>query len=251
MLTSLFLLVSHELFDWSCRRSPVDLANNFGEIVKESFGVEPDLSISSPLHKGAKRLYKLAKLKKNVNKSKAAVVKCEEVNLKAFEIELGGKIVNVKDGQENKGKRKHFEDLASRESRRKRVKSVIEVLESDHGLEGKVLNQLELRKEGAKGDQDFGLACLALMKTMGISNTKYDDLRFWVQDMLRRKMDLSSMPTSKQLMEKVQAEMVPPNMTSSASIPFEDALNHHGKRIVLRLINCHPSSCPYYSNSQT
>ena len=41
MLTSLFLLVSHELFDWSCRRSPVDLANNFGEIVKESFGVEP------------------------------------------------------------------------------------------------------------------------------------------------------------------------------------------------------------------
>ena len=172
--------------------------------MKESFGVEPDLSISSPLHKGAKRLYNLAKKKKNVNKSKATVLKCEEVNLKAFEIELGGKIVHVKDGQENKGKRKHFEELASRESRRKRVKSVIEVLESDFGLEEKVLNKLELRKGGAKNDQDFDLACLALMKTMGISNAKYDDLRFWVKDMLQRNMDLSSMPTSKQLIEMVR-----------------------------------------------
>ena len=37
----------------------------------------------------------------------------------------------------------------------------------------------------------------------------------WDFDMLRRNMDLSLMPTSKQLMRKVQAEMVPPNMTTT------------------------------------
>ena len=63
-----------------------------------------------------------------------------------------------------------------------RVKNVIEMLDSDHGLEEKVLEKLELRKGGEKSYGDFDLACLALMKTTGISNTKYDDLRFWIQD---------------------------------------------------------------------
>ena len=66
-------------------------------------------------------------------------------------------------------------------------------------------------KETGEG-ADFGLSCLAFMKTMGISNTKYDDLRWWVKDMVKKNMDLSSMPTSKELMEKVQREMVPSNL---------------------------------------
>ena len=74
-----------------------------------------------------------------------------------------------------------------------------------------MLEKLEVRKMTEKSEEDFDLSCLALMKTMGISNTKYDDRRYWLQDMLRRNMDLSSMPTSKQLMENVQAEMVPGN----------------------------------------
>ena len=67
-------------------------------------------------------------------------------------------------------------------------------------------------------------------------------------------MDLSLMPTSKQLMRKVQAEMVPPNMTTTeigASIPLEDALHHTGERFLLRLIKYHLSICSNFSISKT
>ena len=179
MLTTLFVLVSHALFDWSCRKSPAALAKNFGEIVQESFGVRPDLSTSSPIYKGAKRLYDLTRKKRNSTSSKSAVIKSEVVNLKAFEIDLGS--LTVKDDQnqrpvaadkpiqpevqeplaiESKSlrKRKNFDELTSRMSKRARVKSVIEILEQDQGLEEKVLDKLETRNAGGKsGDNDFGL----------------------------------------------------------------------------------------------
>ena len=53
-------------------------------------------------------------------------------------------------------------------------------------------------------------------------------------------MDLSSMPTSKQLMEKVQAETVPGNMKTTetgASAPLVDALYHTVERFLLRFID--------------
>ena len=82
----------------------------------------------------------------------------------------------------------------------------------------------------------------------------YDDLRWWLQDMLKRNMDLSSMPTSKQLMEKVQAEMVPRNMETSetgASIPLEDALHHTADRLLHRFINQYLCTFPHLSILQT
>ena len=233
MLTTLFVLVSHHLFDWSCRGSKADLAQNFGQLVRDNFGVDPDLSLSSPLYKGASRLYDLVRKKKYVNKSRENVIKCEEGNLRAFEIELGN--VAVKD--EERGKRKHFYELSSKTSKRARVVNVVEMIQSDIGLEEKVLKKLEPRKGEGKSEQDFDMSCLALMKTLGISNYKYDDLRYWILDMIRKDMDFSLMPTSRKLMKKVQAEMVPPNMTTSetgASIPFTDAIYHHGERLVLR-----------------
>ena len=256
MITTLFVLVSHALFDWSCRKSPADLVSNFGEIVKESFGFQPDLSTSLPLYKGATRLYDLTRKKKNFKQSKNRVIKNEEVLLKSYEIDLGS--VTVKDNQDiqknldNKSKRKNFDELTSRSSKRVRVMNVVGMLESDSGLEEKVLEKLETRKGEVKSEEDFDLSCLALIKTLGISNHKYDDLRFWVQDMLRREKDLSLMPTSRQLMEKVKAEMVPPNMTSSetgASIPVVDAVHHQGGRIVLRFFNCH-LSLSFYLHSK-
>ena len=69
MITTLFVLVSHALFDWSCRKSPADLASNFSEIVKESFEVQPDLSTSLPSYISAKRVYDLTKKKKNIAKT--------------------------------------------------------------------------------------------------------------------------------------------------------------------------------------
>ena len=184
-----------------------------------------------------------------MNQSRETVIKNEEAALKAFEIDLGCLV--VKDDEAIRGtKRKNFEELTSKSSKRARVMNVVEMLQSDIGLEEKVLEKLETRKAGEKSEEDFEMSCLAVMKILGISNHKYDDLRFWILDMLRRNMDLSSMPTSKQLMEKVQAEMVPPNLTTSeigASIPLVDALHHTGERFLLRLIDYYSFICPYVS----
>ena len=111
---------------------------NFREIVRENFGVDPDLSDSSPLVKGAKRLYELVKKKKNARQSKETVIKCEEAILKAFEIELGSAVVKKNDDETRGTKRKNFDELKSKVSKIARVKNVIEILDNDRGLEEKV-----------------------------------------------------------------------------------------------------------------
>ena len=109
------MLVSHALFDWSARKSPSGLAKNFGEIVQDSFGVSPDISSASSIYKGARIFYDLARKKKNLKRSKGAVIKSEEVNLKAFDIEIEGGAVADKRGErvesDDPKKRKNFEDL--------------------------------------------------------------------------------------------------------------------------------------------
>ena len=124
MLTTLFVLVSHSLFDSSCRRSKTDLVNNLGDIVKENFGLVPDLSVSSPLFKGAIKVYDLARKKKNVNQSKETLIKCEETALKSFQIDLGDVI--VKDDEAFRGsKRKNFDEMTSRDKKIARVTEIV------------------------------------------------------------------------------------------------------------------------------
>ena len=106
--------------------------------MRENFGVDPDLSDSSPLVKGAKRLYELVKKKKNARQSKETVIKCEEAILKAFEIELGSAVVKKNDDETRGTKRKNFDELNSKVSKIARVKNVIEILDNDRGLEEKV-----------------------------------------------------------------------------------------------------------------
>ena len=84
MLTTLYVLVSHALFDWSARKSPSGLAKNFGDIIQDSFGVSPDISSASSIYRGARMFYDLARKKKNLKRSKGAVIKSEEVNLKGI-----------------------------------------------------------------------------------------------------------------------------------------------------------------------
>ena len=102
MLTTLYVLVSHALFDWSARKSPSGLAKNFGDIIQDSFGVSPDISSASSIYSGARMFYDLARKKKNLKQSKGAVIKSEEVNLKAFDIEIEGGAAQ----QKQKGKSK-------------------------------------------------------------------------------------------------------------------------------------------------
>ena len=54
------------------------------------------------------------------------------------------------------------------------------------------------------------------MKNLKLSDRKYDELRWWVEDVTRRGFSLvTTMPTSRSLKEKVNSEMIPPNMHSS------------------------------------
>ena len=73
------------------------------------------------------------------------------------------------------------------------------------------------------------LCCLYLMKTLSLSDTKYDDLRWWIMDVQKRGFSLSTMPASTTLKAKVNKEMVPPNMRSSetgAEFELKDTLFH-------------------------
>ena len=141
--------------------SKADLVKNLGEVVKVNFSLLPDLSLTSSLFKGAKKVYDLARMKKYVNKSRETVIKLEESCLKSFEIDLGNLTLSdcdqdrhhAYDGDqhgcgENLGpiakKRKNFEDLTSRTVKCARVKSVVEHLESDKGLEPKVLDKVRI-----------------------------------------------------------------------------------------------------------
>ena len=252
-IISLFAILSHQSFDWSCRTKLKALVSNMGEVVRDMSRVsQVNITRSSPLYVAANKIYHMARAKKNVKKVKESFLESHRDILEKYEVKIdenegeksdkGQSVAKKKNPiQSEVNKRKNFDDLKSAKSKRARVKSVIEILEEDQGLEEKVLEKLENRKAGGKsGNEDFGISCLALIKIMGISNTKYDDLRWWLQDMLRRKMDLSSMPTSKQLMEKVQAEMVPRNMETSetgASVPLTDAVYHQAERLLIRWMN--------------
>ena len=89
------------------------------------------------------------------------MLKSEEVNLKAFEIDLGTLTPIQPEVQEplaiekSLRKRKNFDELTSKVSKRARVKSVIEILQQDQGLEEKVLEKLEVRKMTEKSEEDF------------------------------------------------------------------------------------------------
>ena len=75
------------------------------------------------------------------------------------------------------------------------------------------------------------------MKKLKLSDTKYDDLRRWVEDVIRRGFSLSSMPTSRALKAKVNKEMIPPNMQSSdtgAKFELQAALFHAGEHFLER-----------------
>ena len=60
-------------------------------------------------------------------------------------------------------------------------------------------NHLKLAREASEkstDEEDFKLCCLYLMKTLSLSDTKYDDLRWWIMDVQKRGFGLSTMPAS-------------------------------------------------------
>ena len=122
-----------------------------------------------------------------------------------------------------------------------RVENLVEMIRSYAGLESGVFEHLKMEREDS-GDKEvaseaFKLCCLNLMKTLNMSDSEYDDLCWWVEEVTRRGLSLSSMPTSRALKLKVNKEMVPPNMQSSETgtrFNLKDTLFHHGERLVER-----------------
>ena len=113
---------------------------------------------------------------------------------------------------------------------------MVEMISKDPGLKSDVTDHLKVDKD-EKANDAFKLCCLSLMKNLKLSDRKYDDLRFWVEDATRRGFSLANMPTSRSLKEKVNSEMIPPNMESSetgAKFQLEDAIFHQGERLVER-----------------
>ena len=242
MQISLHAIVSHDSFDWECRRSKEDLLENMVEVVKNITKVKT--LARNTLNKAMIKLYDLTRKPKNVRKGRAGFQKQEELTLQDYilEIEEGEAPDDAEDESVvEKKKRKNYADLKTVQVKKARVENVVQMLRSDDGLEGGVFDRLkeemEVSTDKKVSIEEWKLSCLNLMKILKLSDKKYDDLRFWILDVMRRGFSLASMPTSRALKEKVNREMIPPDMKSSATgakFELQDALFHTGRRFLER-----------------
>ena len=233
------------------------LARNMEVIVKDLGKLsQVDITPSSPLFVAANKIYNMVMKKKNVRKGKDSFVKSELETLEKYEVKLeenqseeiyeeqseaeSEKEEEVEGVEKLKSvKRKNFDDLKSRKMKKARVDNIIKVIKADYGLEDGVVEKLKMVEKDSgvarEKEEAFKMCCLNLMKTLSLSETKYDDLRWWILDVSNRGFNVSSMPASSTLRAKVKKEMVPPNMQSSetgAEFEMPTALFHHGKRLL-------------------
>ena len=266
MQVNLNSILIHESFDWTCRRSKTALLERIEVVVKEMAKIETVATdSSSSLYKGMEKLYNLLKKPKNVRQGLDNFLKQENDVLKSYmlviqelEVTESGEHEEEKKEEDEKeedekeeekeeeekierGRRKGFNDLKSSTSKRARVDNVISMIKNDPGLENGVVEKLRMEKEQTAVtpgmEESFKLSCLNAMKTLSLSDTKFDDLRWWIFDLLRRGFDLSKMPSSSTLKTKVKKEMLPPDMSScetGAEFDMTAALFHTGKRFLER-----------------
>ena len=216
-----------------------------------------DTHSSSTLYKAMVKLYNLVKKPKNVRLGFEKFLKQEDEVLKTYmlvyeedalenQVDMAvGEYEQVEDeadeevGEKKSRKKKTFENLKTEKVKRARVENIVEIMRNDAGLEEGVLDHLKRENPGDEeiDDEAFKLCCLNLMKNLKLSDTKYDDLRWWIEDVLKRGFSLTSMPTSRTLKAKINKEMIPPNMQSSdtgAKFELRDALFHTGERFLER-----------------
>ena len=255
MQISLHSILTQQSFDWTCRRTQAALLENMVVVVKEMTKIEMvAMDSSSTLYKAMVKLYNMVKKPKNMRKGLAAFLKQEDEELRTYMLVIQEEVhedevrltdgeyddeedEEAEEGEEKKSrKKKKYDKLKTEKVKKARVENVVEMMKNDAGLENDVFEHLKLDREDS-GDKEvvseaFKLCCLNLMKTLHLSDTKYDDLRWWVEDVITRGFSLSSMPTSRALKEKVNKEMVPPDMQSSetgARFDLKGTLFHHGE----------------------
>ena len=235
------------------------IAKKMEEVVRDIGSLKQvDTAPSSPLFKAANKIYDLVRKKKNGGLGKERFVESELKTLKSDEVKLeeleGGKKDEDQESDEEKKesvdegekkeekkskgvKRKHFSELKTVKVKQARLSNVVEEIKNDDSLDEEVFKLMKKEREvgGEEKSEEFKMCCLNLMNTLGLSDRKYNDLRWWIQDAVARGFDLVSMPTSRVLMTKVKKEMVPPNKKSSengASFDLCDTLFHTGGRLL-------------------
>ena len=131
------------------------------------------------------------------------------------------------------------DSLQSRTSKNLRVRKVLDILDSDEGLEDALFKVLSKRKDKSKElDVNLPLCCLNAMSKLNLSQKKWDDFRFWLIDMINRGVDLSNLP-SRMALSKEVLKLVPPGVVSSeteAYVPLEDSLHHTGQCFLERYV---------------
>ena len=195
--------------------------------------MEPATERGSDVSKAANCLRQLV-LRKHKNKGLEEVLTKERDYLEKISFD-------VRKVRENAGENRKVFEEAGRETKRERIKSIIEQIENDPGLEEAVMDTLQQRKKSEDCDEEvseeFKIAVLSLMKTLEISGRKLDDLRYWIKDMIRRGMDLSKIPNYHKLSQTTMKDMIPDGLSSSntgASFPIISALHHTAQRFLLR-----------------
>ena len=148
MEVTLFAILCHQSFDWSCRTSKVTLVSNMEEIVKDIGKLKKVETVpSSPLGKAAKRLYELVKKPKSANLGKEMFVKVEEDTLKKHKVKVEEKQVDQIEGKDEdeevyRGvtkcdeekelkqpkKRKSFSELKDTRSKKARLGNVLKIV---------------------------------------------------------------------------------------------------------------------------
>jgi hypothetical protein len=249
MMFSLFYFVSHSLFDWSKRQSPAGLAKNFAYILKCSENVDSvDITKGSQMYKAGQDFVNT--VNKHRNKKSLAWILTKEkdlLNKKEFEV-VAAETVETEDSdyeyeEVHQQRKKTFKNLQSRTSKIRRINDAIANIDNDEGIENEIVDNLRKRKKSAEGETkeevDVGVCCLNAMSILGLSETKFDDLRWWLKDMIRRGVDLSNLPNSDILRKTTMKEMIPPDMESGetgASFPLQSALHHTGHRFLERSV---------------
>lgn len=145
----------------------------------------------------------------------------------------------------SKKKKKSYEDSNER-WKRALVCSEVKKMEENPGLEDGLLSRLSSRaKKRSMEEQkedvsteffDPLLSCLNLISSADISMNKWDFLRLWIRDFIKRGGDILNLPCSKTLRSS-KDKMVPSGLlvtSSSARIPLQSMFMHTAQRLFLR-----------------
>ena len=253
MKISLYFLATHTLFDWKKRHTLLKLSENFGLIIEHETGTNVNTQKGSEVYLLAQQFKYVALGKKNKARNQETFTKLEKGLLENKTIEIKEANTEETDDEEYKDEesktekkiRKKFVDLKCEKSKKIRVQDVVHEMAKDEGIEDAILAELKARKDSSNQDNRkeyrIKLFCMILMKTLNISQFKFDDFRWWLKNMIQVEgltlEDLLNLPCEKTLRNTIMKDMIPPGMKTSetgASFPLETAFHHTMKRFLLR-----------------